>query len=143
MKNNLAALVRDAIDALIPPLSENAQKRVRKDVLQESRVTIPPAMLVIAHRMGAVHHERLLVSPDELVLTRRGNFGTNTIRLQADGIEEVEIARDTKSKFGGATAGRVAIRSDRGSVELGAMRSEEELKWLRDVLVHVLTSASP
>ena len=104
---------------------------------------IPPAMLVIAHRMGAVHHERLLVSPDELVLTRRGIFGTNTIRLQADGIEEVEIARDTKSKFGGATAGRVAIRSDLGSLELGAMRSEEELKWLRDVLVHVLTSASP
>jgi len=99
-----------------------------------------PAMLFIAHRMGAVHHERLVVSPDGLVLTRRGIFGTNTIHLKADEIEEVEITRDSKSKLGGSAAGRVVIRSDRGSVELGAMHSEEELRWLRDVLVHILTA---
>ena len=98
-----------------------------------------PAMLFIAHRMGAVHHERLIVSPGELILTRRGLFGTNTTRLLANEIEEVEITRDKKSTFGGATAGRIAIRSDRGSIMLGAMRSEEELLWLRDVLINVLT----
>ena len=38
---------------------------------------------------------------------------------------------------------RVVIRSDRGSIEVGeALRKQEELKWLREVLVHVLTSAS-
>jgi hypothetical protein len=98
-----------------------------------------PAMLFIAYRMGAVHHERLTVSSSELVLTRRSLFGTNTTRLKADEIEEVEITRDSKSKIGGSAAGRVVIRSDRGSVELGAMRSEEELRWLRDMLINVLT----
>ena len=98
-----------------------------------------PAMLFFAHRMGAVHHERLVVSPEELVLTRRGIFGTNTIRFQAGEVEEVEITRDSKSTLGGAAAGRIMIRSDRGSVVLGAMRSEEELRWLRDVLISVLT----
>ena len=101
---------------------------------------VPPALLFIAHRMGAVHHERLIVSPGELVLTRRSLFGTNTARLLANEIEEVEITRDTMSTFGGAAAGRIVIRRDRGSVELGAMRSEEELQWLRDVLVHILTT---
>jgi len=99
-----------------------------------------PAMLFIAYRMGAVHHERLIVSSGELVLTRRSLFGMNTTRLKADEIEEVEITRDSKSKLGGSEAGRVVIRSDRGSVELGAMRSEEELRWLRDVLINVLTA---
>lgn len=98
-----------------------------------------PAMLFIAYRMGAVHHERLIVSPGELVLTRRSLFGTNTTRLLADEIEEVEITRDSKSRLGGSAAGRIMIRSDRGSVVLGAVRTEDELRWLRDVLINVLT----
>ena len=99
---------------------------------------ILPICLFIAPR-----HQRLVVSPDGLILTRRGIFGTNTTRLQADEIEEVEIAPYMKSPLGGYAEGRVlVIRSDRGSVELGAARSEKELQWLRDVLVHVLTAAS-
>ena len=42
--------------------------------------------------------------------------------------------------FGGGTS-RVVIRSDRGSIELGAALSNpEEVTWLRDILVHVLTT---
>ena len=93
---------------------------------------------------AAPRRQRLVVSPDGLVLTRRGIFGTNTTRLQADEIEEVEITPYMKSPLGGYVELRVVvIRSDRGSVELGPMRSEKELQWLRDILVHVLTSASP
>ncbi len=100
---------------------------------------LPLLFMLAAYSAGMLHRERLVVSPDELVLTRRGIFGTNTIRLQANEIEEVEITRVTTL----GVAGRIVVRSDRGSVEFGAVRSEEERKWLRDVLVHVLTSASP
>ena len=96
----------------------------------------------------AILRERLVVSPDEFVVTRRDIFGTKTTRLTSGEIEEVEVtqARTVMSggyaAFGGGT-GRVAIRSDRGSIDLGAALSNpEEVKWLRDVLVHVLTSVS-
>ncbi len=96
---------------------------------------ILPIFLFVAPR-----DERLVVSPDELVLTRRGVFGSNTIRLQANEIEEVEI---TRMNFELLVGSSIVVRSDRGSVEFGAERSEKELKWLRDVVIHVLTSASP
>lgn len=97
---------------------------------------------------SAILRERLIVSPDELVVTQRDIFGTKTTRLSSGEIEEVEV---TQAKYGmlggfaviGGGRGRVAIRSDHGSIELGAALSNpEELKWLRDVLVHVLTSPS-
>lgn len=96
--------------------------------------------LILPAVLFMVIHERLIVSPDELVIVRRGVFGTNTIRLQANEIEEVEIARDTLVSL----PGHVVVRSDRGSVKLlAAAYSAKELKWLKDTLVHVLTLASP
>ena len=97
----------------------------------------------------AILRERLVVSPDEVVVTRRDIFGTKTTRLKGSEIEEVVMARARYGIYGGyATFGggtsRVVIRGDRGSAELGAALSkekdEEEVKWLRDVLVHVLTA---
>lgn len=97
-----------------------------------------PLVLFVEQRMN--HRDRVVVSRDGLVLTRRGIFGTNTIRLRADEIEDVEIARHMKSPLGGYVEFPiVVIRSDRGSFELGAVRSETEQQWLKDVLVHVLT----
>ena len=94
--------------------------------------------LILPAALFMVIHERLIVSPDELVIVRRGVFGTNTIRLQANEIEEVEIARDTLVRL----PGYVVVRRDRGSVKLlTAAYSAKELKWLKDTLVHVLTSA--
>ncbi len=96
----------------------------------------------------AILRERLVVSPDEIVVTRRDIFGTKTTRLTSGEIEEVEViqARSVMSggyaTFGGVTQ-RVVIRSDRGSIELGgALSTPAEVKWLSDVLVHVLTLAS-
>lgn len=95
---------------------------------------------------SAILRERLIVSPDELVITQRDIFGTKTTRLPSGEIEEVEVTRAKWGmSYGFAVIGggnlRVAIRSDRGSIELGAALSkEEEVKWLRDVLVHVLTA---
>ncbi len=95
---------------------------------------------------SAILRERLVVSPDEFVVTQRDIFGTKTTRLTSGEIEEVEV---TQAKWGmlggfaviGGGTDRVAIRSDRGSVELGAALSKvEEVKWLRDILVHVLTA---
>lgn len=96
----------------------------------------------------AILRERLVVSPDEIVVTRRDIFGTKTTRLTSSEIEEVEVIQARSGMFGGyATFGgvtqRVVIRSDRGSIELGgALSKPKEVKWLRDVLVHVLTSVS-
>lgn len=96
---------------------------------------------------GAILRERLIVSPDDLVVTQRDIFGTKTTLLTSGEIEEVEV---TKAKWGmsygfavidGGNL-RVVIRSDRGSIELGAALSKpKEVKWLSDVLVHVLTSS--
>ncbi len=95
--------------------------------------------LILPAALFIVIHERLIVSPDELVLTRRSVLGTNTIHLQANEIEEVEIMR--KELGLGLVVRSIVVRSDRGSVEFGGRtRSKEEIKWLRDVLVHVLTS---
>lgn len=97
---------------------------------------------------SAILRERLIVSPDDLVVTQRDIFGTKTTRLTAGEIEEVEV---TQAKWGmsggfvviGGGNLRVVIRSDRGSIELGAALSNPgEVKWLSDVLVHVLTSVS-
>jgi len=77
---------------------------------------------------------------------RQDIFGTKTTRLMADEVEEVEVTQARRGIYGGyATFGggtsRVVIRSDRGSIELGAALSNpEEVTWLRDVLVHVLTT---
>jgi hypothetical protein len=94
----------------------------------------------------AILRERVVVSLDELVVTRRDIFGTKTTRLMSSEIEEVVM---TRARYGiyrgygtfvGGTS-RVVIRSDRGSIELGAAFStEEEVRWLRDVLIHVLTA---
>lgn len=97
---------------------------------------------------SAILRERLIVSPDDLVVTQRDIFGTKTTRLTSGEIEEVEV---TQAKWGmsygfaviGGGNLRVVIRSDRGSIELGAALSKpKEVKWLSDVLVHVLTSGS-
>ncbi|MEK6244684.1 MAG: tetratricopeptide repeat protein [Pseudomonadota bacterium] len=97
---------------------------------------------------SAILRERLVVSPDELVVTQRDIFGTKTTRLTSGEIEEVEVTRAKWGmSYGFAVIGggnlRVAIRSDRGSIELGAALSkQEEVQWLRDVLVHVLAANS-
>ncbi|MDP3773414.1 MAG: hypothetical protein Q8Q85_04035 [Gemmatimonadales bacterium] len=97
---------------------------------------------------SAIVRERLIVSPDDLVVTQRDIFGTKTTRLTSGEIEEVEVIQAKYGMSGGFAVigggkGRVAIRSDHGSIELGAALSNpEEVKWLSDVLVHVLTSVS-
>jgi hypothetical protein len=95
---------------------------------------------------SALLRERLVVSPHELSFSRRDIFGTKTTRLSGDEIEEVEVIEAKRGFYGGyaAIGGgtlRVAIRSDRASIEAGAALSDpEEIKWLREVLVHVLAS---
>lgn len=96
----------------------------------------------------AILRERLVVSQNKLIVTRNDILGTKTTQLMGGEIEEVEVT-DARhgiyrgyETFGGGTS-RVVIRSDRGSIELGAALSNpEEVKWLRDVLVHVMNSAS-
>jgi hypothetical protein len=97
-------------------------------------VTVP-ILFFLMHRMGIHHRDRLVVSAHEVVLTRRGLFGARTLPLPADEIEEVV----TESASGGSQ--RVVIRGDRGSIKLAVVHSEEEAKWLRDLLVYVLTAS--
>ena len=92
----------------------------------------------------AIFRECLVVSRDELVVTRRDIFGTKTIRLTSGEIEDVEVIQAKYPEVFGGGLGRVLIRNDRGSVKLGgALSIPGEVNWLSDVLVHVLSSASP
>ena len=98
---------------------------------------LPPYLI-----RAAILRERLVVSPDELVVTRRDIFGTKTTRLAGAEVEEVAIQAGylTGSSGGTSHVVRVVIRSDRGSIALvAALSNPEEVRWLRDVLVHVLT----
>lgn len=97
----------------------------------------------------AILRERLVVSQNKLIVTRNDILGTKTTQLMGGEIEEVEVTDARQGIYrgyetlGGGTS-RVVIRSDRGSIELGAALSNpEEIKWLRDIIVHVLNSASP
>lgn len=86
---------------------------------------------------AAILRERLVVSRREIVVIRRDIFGTKTTRLAGAEVEDVALVQ--ARGFGRFTS-RVAIHSDRGSIELvAALSNPEEVRWLRDVLVHVLT----
>jgi len=86
---------------------------------------------------AAILRERLVVSPHEIVVTRRDVFGTKTTRLAGAEIEDVALVQ--ARGFGRFTT-RVAIRSDRDSIELvAALSNPEEVRWLRDTIAHVLT----
>lgn len=86
---------------------------------------------------AAVLRERLVVSPHEIVVTRRDVFGTKTTRLAGAEVEDVALA--LARGFGRFTS-RVVIRSDRGSIELvAALANPEEIRWLRDAIAHALT----
>jgi hypothetical protein len=90
---------------------------------------------------NAILRERLVVSPEELVVIRRDFFGTRTIRLKGAEIEEVALVRAGYLRAYGGGTSRVFIRSDRRSVELYTeLANPGEAGWLRDVLVHVLTA---
>ena len=90
---------------------------------------------------AAILRERLVVSADEIIFTRRDFFGNRTIRLAGAEIEEVSLIQAGYLRaYGSSGESRIVIRSDRRSIELGAgLSNPQEVKWLRDVLVHVLT----
>lgn len=97
----------------------------------------------------AILRERLVVSQNKLIVTRNDILGTKTTQLMGGEIEEVEVTDARQGiyrgyeTFGGGTS-RVVIRSDRGSIELGAALSNpEEIRWLRNIIVHVMNPASP
>lgn len=87
---------------------------------------------------AAILRERLVVSPHEIVVTRRDIFGTKTTRLAGAEIEDVALVH---AKGFGRFTSRVAIQSDRGSIELvAALSNPAEGRWLRDTIAHVLTA---
>ena len=89
---------------------------------------------------AAILRERLVVSPDEIVVTRRDIFGAKTTRLAGAEVEEVTLIQAGYLRAYGSSTNRVVIRSDRGSIELvAALANPEEVRWLRDTIAHVLT----
>ncbi|MGI8785859.1 MAG: hypothetical protein ACR2L2_19665 [Acidobacteriota bacterium] len=77
----------------------------------------------------AILRERLVISPEEFVVTRRDIFGTKTTRLTSGEIEEVEVIQARYGMYGGYAAygggtGRVVIRNDRGSIDAGCSALE-------------------
>ena len=102
-----------------------------------------PALVILTPVLmrAAILRERLVVSPDEIVVTRRDVFGTTTTRLKGAEVEEVALIEAGYLRaFGSGGKSRVVIRSDRGSFLVGeALSKPGEVHWLRDVLVHVLT----
>lgn len=105
--------------------------------------TLLPALVILPPIFirAAILRERLVVSPDEIVITRRDVFGTKTTRLAGAEVEEVALIQSGYLRAYGSGKNRVVIRSNRGSIELGeALSKPEEVRWLKDVLVYALTA---
>lgn len=101
-----------------------------------------PALVILTLVLirAAILRERLVVSPHELVVTRRDVFGTRTTRLKGADVEEVALIQTGYLRAYGSSTNRVAVRGDHGSIELGAgLSNPSEVRWLRDVLVHAMT----
>lgn len=103
--------------------------------------------LVLAARSltrAASYREHLVVSPDGIVIAQHSPSGTKTTRLASAEVEEIALIALHLPRSFHDSMSRVVIRSDRGSIELGATLSKaEEVRWLRDVLMHALTPVSP
>lgn len=92
---------------------------------------------------ATTYREHLVVSPGEIVVTRYRFWVTETTRLTSAEVEEVAIVTLRMPRSFHDSRSRVVIRGDRGSIELGAtLLDAEEVRWLRDVLIHLLTPAS-
>jgi hypothetical protein len=105
-------------------------------VLLPALCIVPPLII-----RNAILRERLAVSPNEIVVTRRDVFGTWTTRLAGTEIEEVAL---NQARGYARLTSRVVIRSDRRSIELVApLSGPTEVEWLKDALVHFLTATTP
>ncbi|MHC4201125.1 MAG: hypothetical protein ACYSU0_14125 [Planctomycetota bacterium] len=128
---------------------------------------IPFAMIVTTIKKARAR-ERLSVSPRELRLDRKTFFGTKTTIIPADELEELDLGSPGSERFppmsagvGKLTSGSagtrirmgnhplaslfglkgvVKARSDRVTLTFGAGLGPEELKWLRDVVLFIVTA---
>ncbi len=120
-----------------------------------------PFAMILTTIGKAKARERLSVSPRELRLDRKGIFRTKTTIIPADELEELEIGMPGSGRSGsisvGSGGGRmrmanhplasifglkgvVKARSDRVTLTFGAGLGPEELKWLRDVVLFIVTA---
>jgi hypothetical protein len=97
------------------------------------------AILGIANSAKAV--DRVIVSPRELRVERKGIFGLKTLVIPADELEELHLGRAENrvpTSFAGSQT--IVARSDRVSISLGAGLTPDELTWLHDVIKFIVTA---
>ncbi len=127
-----------------------------------------PFAMILTTIGKAKARERLSVSPRELRLDRKGLLGTKTTIIPADELEELDIGGPGSERFPPMSAGVgplasgsagtrirmgnhplaslfglkgvVKARSDRVTLTFGAGLGPEELKWLRDVVLFIVTA---
>lgn len=93
---------------------------------------------------ATTYREQIVISSSEFVISQIDSSGTKTTRLTSAEIEEVALIALRYPRSFHDSMSRVVIRSDRGSIVLGAtLLKAGEVRWLREVLMHVLTPAKP
>jgi hypothetical protein len=120
-----------------------------------------PLAMILTTIGKARARDRLTVSPRELRLDRKGFLRTKTTIIPADELEELEIGMPGAGGSGsiGVSVGGghirmgnhplasmfgsirvVKARSDRVTLTFGAGLKPQELKWLRDVVLFIVTA---
>lgn len=119
-----------------------------------------PLVMIVGTIKKATARVRLIVDPRGLRLERKSFLGTKTLRIPADELEELEIGGSAPRRSGSMSVGKggatqpgvqqltslfgskgvVTARSDRTTLNFGAGLRPEELKWLRDVVLFIVTA---
>ncbi len=119
-----------------------------------------PLVMIVGTIKKATARVRLTVSPRELRLERRTFLGTKALLIPADELEELEVGAAGSAGLPSARAGArgaarmgahpvaalfgvrkvVTARSDRATLTFGAGLRPDELKWLRDVVLFIVTA---
>ncbi len=117
-------------------------------------IGLPMVLLVLYYLLdavqGATSQEEVVVSKNELAVTRRGFLGDSTEAIPGRQIEELNVVHsqaeggklwtfhDTLSASG--TKWELLVRSDKLSLHLGRHLPKSEIDWMRNVIEHVLAS---
>jgi hypothetical protein len=95
------------------------------------------AGVIIRH---ATVEERVAVSPQTLRVETRTRFGSRSTEIPAAELEDLDFGNPDPSRGASIMArGGICARSDRASVVFGSALSQEDQRWLRDIIEYVVT----
>jgi hypothetical protein len=100
------------------------------------------AMAGVIDRQATIE-ERVAVSPQTLRVETRTRFSNRSTEIPSDELEDLDFGNlDPARGTGISKRGGICARSDRASVVFGSGLSQDDQRWLRDIIEYVVTFGS-